>query len=122
MRKSDRTYLLVSLFLSATAVLYCCTIWFAIPLPRYYPLEHEWKWVNEKGVPSQGWYGMQAFAFLAGGVVTFVACLVLRRTRAVDRPVKPAALKALGLLTTVVLIACMAVLLHHEFAKWGIFK
>ncbi len=80
MRKSDLTYILVSVFVSMTALFYCCTMWFSIRLPRYYPLEHTWRWMNEKGVPSQGWYGMQAFAFLAGGIVTLMAYLALSRT------------------------------------------
>jgi len=122
MKKSDLVYILVAIFVSMTAFFYCCTFWFSIPLPRYYPLEHAWKWVNEKGVPSQGWYGMQAFAFLAAGIATAVAYLALRGIKAADRPVRPAALKGLGLLTTLVVVICMYAMLHHEFTKWGIFK
>lgn len=122
MRKSDLTYVLVSVFVSLTAFFYCCTVRFSIPLPRYYPLEHAWKWVNEKGVPSQGWYGMQAFAYLVAGAITLAAYAVLSRTRAADRPVGPAALKILGVLTTFIVLACMSFMLHCEFVKWGVFK
>jgi hypothetical protein len=122
MRKSDRTYILVSVFVSLTAFCYWCTVRFPIPLPRYYPLEHVWKWVNEKGVPSQGWYGMQAFAYLAAGVVTLAVCGVLSRPKTGDRPIRPAALKVFGVLATLIVVACLSLMLHEEFAKWGIFK
>ncbi len=122
MRKSDLTYILVSVFTSMTAIFYCCTFWFSIRLPRYYPLEHTWKWVNEKGVPSQGWYAMQVFAFLAASIVTVVTHLALSRMRCADSPIRPVTLKVLGLLTTLVIVVCMYAILHHEFTKWDILR
>ena len=122
MKKSDITYILCSIFAATTAFFYCCTMWFGIKLPRYYPLQHSWKWVKEKGVPSQGWYGMQTFAFLAAGAVTFAVYLILKRKVAADRALKPAATKMLGVAVTSVLIFCMGYMLYHEFDKWGIFQ
>ncbi len=122
MKKSDMTYITSSVFAAMTAFFYCCTMWFGIKLPRYYPLEHTWKWIKEKGVPSQGWYGMQAFAFLAAGVVTLITYLILRRNNSVEKFLKPALTKTLGLVVTLILIVCMAYMLYHEFDKWGIFK
>ena len=94
---------------------------FAIRLPRYYPLEHTWKWVNEKGVPSQGWYGMQAFAFLGAGVVTFIIYLVLKRVVPEETILKPAHTKILGVVAILTVIICLGYMLYHEFAKWGVF-
>ena len=122
MKKSDITYITCSVFATMTAFFYCCTMWFGIKLPRYYPLEHTWKWVKEKGVPSQGWYGMQAFAFLAAGIVTLITYLILIRNTSVETQFKPALIKKLGIVVTLILIACMTYMLYHEFDKWGILE
>ena len=122
MKKSDVVYILSAVFMATTSLFYCCTMWFHIKLPRYYPLEHAWKWVNEKGVPSQGWYGMQGFAFLAAGVVTLVAWIGLTK-RAVSKQtdLKPAQVKLCGAITTLVVAVCMGYMLYHEFSRWGVF-
>jgi len=120
MKKSDATYIIGSIFAATTAFFYCCTMWFPIKLPRYYPLEHTWKWVKEEGVPSQGWYGMQAFAFLTAGVVTLVVYFILKRIVPAEITLKPALTKILGGVVTLIVIMCMAYMLYHEFDKWGI--
>jgi hypothetical protein len=121
MKKSDVTYVLSTAYVAFTSFFYCCTMWFAIKLPRYYPLERTWKWVNEKGVPSQGWYGMQAFAFLAAGIVTFIIYLVLKRTVSVEAGLRSAHIRILGIAAIVTTIICLGYMLYHEFAKWGVF-
>jgi hypothetical protein len=121
MNKSDVTYILSAAFIAFTSLFYCCTMWFGIKLPRYYPLEHTWKWINEKGVPSQGWYGMQVFAFLTAGIVTLVIYLVLKRTVSAETILRPAQTKILAVATILVTIICMGYMMYHEFAKWGIF-
>ena len=120
MKKSDATYIIGSIFAAMTAFFYCWTMWFPIKLPRYYPLEHTWKWVKEEGVPSQGWYGMQAFAFLTAGVVTLVVYFILKRIVPAEITLKPALTKILGGVVTLIVIMCMAYMLYHEFDKWGI--
>jgi len=119
--KPDTVYLLSAVFVALTNVFYCCTMWFPIKLPRYYPLEHAWKWVNEKGVPSQGWYGMQAFAFLAAGIVTLIAYLVLKRVGSPQAGLKPVQIRLCGVITTLIALACMGYMLHYEFSRWGVF-
>ena len=121
MKKPDVTYVLSAAYVAFTSFFYCCTMWFAIKLPRYYPLEHTWKWVNEKGVPSQGWYGMQAFAFLAAGIVTFIIYLVLKRAVSTGTSLKPAHTRILGVAATMTVTICLGCMLYHEFAKWGVF-
>lgn len=121
MKKSDITYIICSVFSAMTAFFYCCTMWFGIKLPRYYPLEHTWKWVNEKGVPSQGWYGMQAFAFLAASIVTLAVYFVLKRAAGAETNLKPALARILGVVVTLIVIICMGSMLYHEFDKWGVF-
>ncbi|MFQ6036614.1 MAG: hypothetical protein ACE5NM_12320 [Sedimentisphaerales bacterium] len=125
MKKSDTTYIIGSIFSATTALFYCCTMWLSIRLPRYYPLQHSWKWVNEKGVPSQGWYGMQAFAFLAAGAVSFVVYFILLHlfaiSEAAEKTLKPAQTKILGVVVTLIIVICMVYMLYHEFDKWGIF-
>jgi len=122
MKKSDITYITCSVFATMTAFFYCCTMWFSIKLPRYYPLEHTWKWIKEKGVPSQGWYGMQAFAFLAAGIVTLIIYLILKHYNSAEAHLKPALTKVLGVAVTLILITCMIYMLYHEFDKWGVFS
>jgi len=121
MKKSDITYIVGSVFAAMTAFFYCCTMWFSIKLPRYYPLEHTWKWVNEKGVPSQGWYGMQVFAFLAAGIVTLVVYFILKRSIPAETKLKPALTRMLGMVVTLIIIICMGYMLYYEFDKWGVF-
>ena len=121
MRKSDAVYVLGCIFVALTNIFYCCTIWLPIPLPRYYPLEHVWKWVNEQGVPSQGWYGMQAFAFLMAGVITLIVYMVLKRASSSQISLKPSRVKLCGVVTTLLVVVCMGYMLHYEFSRWGVF-
>ena len=121
MNKSDITYIVGSVFAAMTGIFYCCIRWFSIKLPRYYPIEHTWKWVKEPGVPSQQWYSMQAFAFLAAGIVALSVYLILKHPAMKNRTLKPALTKALGISATAVLIGCMTYILFHEFSKWGVF-
>jgi len=120
-KKPDVTYVLGAAFMASTSFFYCCTMWFAVKLPRYYPLERTWKWVNEKGVPSQGWYGMQAFAFLAAGIVTFIIYFVLKRAVSAEASLKPAYTRILGAAAILTVIICMGYMLYYEFEKWGVF-
>jgi hypothetical protein len=121
MKKADLTYLAGSVFIALTALFYCSTIWFSIAVPRYYPLEHTWKCVNLKGVPSQGWYGMQGFAFLAAGIVTLLVCFVLKRFCAPNTTLPPAATRCIAVVTLLIVLPCMGYLLCHEFVRWKIF-
>lgn len=122
MRKSDIIYIAGSVFAAMTAFFYCCTMWFPIKLPRYYPLEHTWKLAKEEGIPSQGWYSMQAFAYLAAGIVALVAYFVLKHIASKKVNLKPILIKSLGVVVTIIIIVCMAYMLYYEFDKWGIFK
>jgi ABC-type Fe3+-siderophore transport system permease subunit len=121
MKKSDIRYVTCSVFVSMAAFFYAAAMWLGLKLPRYYPLEHTWKWFKEKGVPSQGWYAKQAFAFLAAGVVTLVVYLILKRSVGDETNLKPALIKTVGAATTCVVTICMGYILYHEFSKWGVF-
>ena len=96
-------------------------MWFSIKLPRYYPLQHTWKWGEEEGVASQGCYGMQAFAFLAAGIVSIVVYFILKRGFGAEIVLKPALTRMIGVVVTLIVIVCMAYMLYYEFDKWGIF-
>ena len=121
MTKSDITYITATVFAAMTGFFYCCNRWFSIKLPRYFPIEHAWKWAKEPGVPSQGWYSMQAFAFLSAGIVTLLVYLVLKHPAVKKKELKPAIARALGIVATVTVIGCMSYILFYEFDKWGIF-
>jgi len=121
MKKSDITYIICSVFSAMTAFFYFFAMWLHIRLLRYYPLEHTWKWVKEEGVPSQGWYAKQVFAFLAAGVVTLVVYFILKRYILAETYLKPALTRILGLVVTLIVIICMGYMLYYEFDKWGVF-
>ena len=121
MKKSDMTYIVCSVFSAMTAFFYFFAMWLGIKLPRYYPLEHTWKWVKEQGVPSQGWYAKQVFAFLAAGIVTLVVYFILKRSIPAETKLKPALCKMLGVVVTLIVIVCMGYMLYYEFGKWGVF-
>ena len=104
-----------------TAFFYACSMWFGIKLPRYYPLEHTWKWIKEKGVPSQGWYAKQIFAFLAAGAVTLVVYFILKRHIGTETNIKSTLIKKIGMAATLIIVICMGYILYHEFHKWGVF-
>lgn len=121
MKKADLTYLVGSVFIALTALFYCSTSWFSITVPRYYPLEHTWKCVNQKGVISQGWYGTQGFAFLAAGVVSLLVYLALKRFCSPNTALTATATRWIAAATFVVVLPCMGYLLWHEFVRWKIF-
>lgn len=121
MKKADITFLVGSVFMALTSVCYCATLWFSIKIPRYYPLEHTWKWVSEKGVPSQGWYGMQAFAYLAAGLVSLLLYWGLRRFATSPTGLSSGLTKAVAWITLGTVVGGMGYLLCHEFSRWGVF-
>ena len=120
MKKSDITYIVGCTFAAATSFFYCCVMLFHIKVPRYYPTLHTWKWANEKGIPSQGWYGMQVFAYLTGGIVALIVYLVCKHAVSKDVKVKPGTIKAIALTGLAVVLVCMGYMMYHEFAKWQI--
>ena len=122
MKKTDITYILGIVFASATSLFYCIPKWFHIQLPRYYQLEHAWKWAKEPGVPSQAWYASQAFAFVCAGLVTLAVCFALKYTALKEKELKPRSAGWLAVGATLVIIACMVYVLHHEYSEWGIFS
>lgn len=120
MKKSDTTFIVGCSFATAVSFFYCCTMWFTIKLPRYYPTLHVWKWGNEKSIPSQGWYGMQIFAYLTGGIVALIVYLLCKRAGAKDGELKQGTTKAIALTTLGAVITCMGYMLYHEFHRWQI--
>ncbi len=123
MKKSDLTYVLTAVFTSAVGFFYCGNRWWNINIPRYYPLEHTWKMVKEKGVPSQSWYGMQIFAFAAAAALTLLVYFALKflYSKNPDKSLSPTAHKIIGLAAVGVIVFCMGYILKFEFSKWGIF-
>lgn len=117
MKKSDITYMVGCTFAAATAFFYFCVMFFGITVPRYYPTLHQWKWVNEKGIPSQGWYGMQAFAYLTGGIVALVVYILCKRASN-QTELKAGTIKITAVGSCIVILLCMAYMMHHEFARW----
>ncbi|MCK4959257.1 MAG: hypothetical protein KAT00_07645 [Planctomycetes bacterium] len=121
MKRSDLTYILCCIYAAMTSFFYCCIRWFHITLPRYYPTERTWKWVNEKGVPSQGWYSMQVFAYVCAGIVTFIAYMLLKGKARGDQGLKPAHAKYIGAAATIMMVVAMSYITYYEFSKWGVF-
>ena len=121
-KKSDRTYILCCVFAAMTSLFYCSIRWFGIKLPRYYPTEHTWKWFKTEGVSSQGWYSMQTFAFVCGGIVTIIVYLLLKRAADNERDLEPRHAKYLGAVTTIIMIFALTYITWYEFSKWGVFE
>ena len=119
MKKSDITYVVGCAFIAAVSTFYCCTIHFKITVPRYYPTLHEWRWDKVEGVPSQGWYGIQSFAFMAGGIVAIAVYIACRRAGTKQTELKPGTVKGTALATLAVILLAMAYIMHHEFHRWG---
>jgi len=77
--------------------------------------------IKEEGVPSQGWYAKQAFAFLATGFVALVVYFILKRYIRAETNLKPALTRMLGVLVTLIVIICMGYMMYYEFNKWRVF-
>jgi ABC-type Fe3+-siderophore transport system permease subunit len=119
MKKSDVTYVSGSVFAVIASIFYSCIMHFHIPVPRYFPTEHYWKMHKIDGLVSQGWYGMQTYAFVLAGIVALVVSLILR-SKANDQPLKPAAAKSIGIAVSGIVVVCLVFILHHQFKHWGI--
>lgn len=119
MKKSDITYVTGSVFAALVSALYCIIMKFNITVPRYFPTEHKWMMHKVDGLPSQGWYGMQAYAFIAAGIVTFVIYMILK-SKATDTPLRPAAAKRIGISVSVIVVVCLTFIMHHHFKHCGI--
>jgi ABC-type Fe3+-siderophore transport system permease subunit len=122
MKKSDITYITTAAFISLTSIFYCAVSYFKIPIPRYYPLLNQWKMTKEAG-PSQGWYGLQAYAF-AGAIVISMALYFLMKSfsQKEEKPLSPLKVKTIGIITTLIVISSMTYILHHEFTKWHVYE
>jgi hypothetical protein len=114
MKNSDLTYILTGVFISAASFFYCLPKWFSITLPRYYTLEHTWKFGKEPGTISQGWYSAQLFAYVLAAVTTLVVFLFIKYFS------RKKGIKLSAVLSISVVIVCMIYLLWHEYSKWGI--
>ncbi len=120
MKQPDRSFLVAAVFMVSGALAYCSVAWFHIALPRYYPIEHAWKWVSEAGVPSQGWYAGQAFALLVALAAALVVHWMLKRWSASGSPLSPGATRVVAAVTLLVLAGTLGYLMWHEFTKWGV--
>ncbi len=120
MKKSDLTYVLGCTYATAVGLFYCSVRWFSIKLPRYYPTLHVWKTARVPGVPSQGWYAMQGFAYLGAAVVTVAVWLILKYAISRDTVLRPGMARTLGLVTSAVLVFCLGYICYYEFSHWGI--
>ena len=121
MKRKDLTYILCCTYAAMTSFFYCCVRWFHIVLPRYYPTQHTWKWVSEKGVPSQGWYAMQVFAYACAAVATLIVYILLKGKVKDDQSLKPSHVKCIGAAATTMMVVAMSYIMYYEFSKWGVF-
>jgi hypothetical protein len=121
MKKSDLTYIVGCAFTAAVSIFYCCIIHFKITIPRYYPNLHKWMWFDKiEGEPSQGWYGMQGFSFIVGGIIALAAYIACKKAGAGKQiELKPVTVKGTALATITVVLLAMAYIMQHEFHRWG---
>jgi hypothetical protein len=115
MRKQDAIVLSL-----CAAVVACCVLYiFQPPAPRYYPLDHEWRWEKAPGLPSMGWYGRTLWAFLAGGVAILVTWpIAVRLAKQAHNAPSAWMPKALTFLTFVAVLAALGHTVVHEYITW----
>ncbi|MCK4999192.1 MAG: hypothetical protein KAS23_06645 [Anaerohalosphaera sp.] len=119
MKKSDMIYIIGSVYVTLTGFFYCLTMWFSIQLPRYYPIEHTWKMVKEKGVPSQGWYSKQAFAYICAAAVTFMVYLIVNKMR--NRiTLKSSLMRSIAVICLSSTVYFLLYIMYYEFHHWHI--
>ena len=120
MKKSDITYIVCCAFAAAVSIFYACMRFFRITVPRYYPTLREWRWGKTEGIVSQGWYGIQSFAFVAGGIVAVAVYIACKRAGANQSELKSSMVKGLAVATIGVVLVAMGYIMYHEFHGWGI--
>ncbi len=119
MKKGDVVCVVGSVYAAATAFFYCFPLWFTwLKLPRYFPEEHRWQLGKVPGEISQGWYGMQVFAYVAAGVVALVAYFLVKKFAKND--LRPGTIKLVGVTMSIVMVVCLSYIMFHEFRKWGV--
>ncbi len=121
MKRSDITYVASAVFTACTGLLYVYARWASITVPRYYPLEHTWKMVKEKGVPSQAWYSVQCFAFIGGLIAAVVVYFVLKSFADKIGDLSNGITKCIGIVVTLIMVFSLSYIVWHEFTHWGIF-
>lgn len=80
--------------------------------PRYYPVEHLWRWEPLAGIASMGWYGKAAWSLAAGAVAAALLAVVLPRLTERNARALQKALAAALYLAYPFAVTCM---LLHEF-------
>jgi len=120
MKKSDITYIVCCASAAAISIFYACMRFFSITVPRYYPTLHEWRWGKTEGLTSQGWYGIQTYAFIAGGIVAIAAYFACKRAGANQTELKSSTVRGVAVATIGVIVAAMGYIMYHEFHGWGI--
>ena len=120
MKKSDITYIVCCAFTAAVSIFYACMRFFRITVPRYYPTLHEWRWGKTEGITSQGWYGIQSYAYIAGGIVAVAVYIVCKRAGSSRTELKSGTIRGIGVATVGVVLVAMGYIMFHEFHGWGI--
>jgi len=116
--KGDRSFLAGAVFIVLFCAAYCLATVAALPLPRYYPIEHLWRWARLPGVISQGWYGAMVFGF----AVAALPALLLHWTfgRLVrPRHLSPAWIRGLSALVLATVLSSLTFLLLRELCAAG---
>lgn len=118
-RKVSRYYTAV-VFLATYVVAYTLALVFPLPLPRYYPIEHTWRWTTLPDVPSMGWYGLVTFALLVSGLVTLMARIIFKHIPKEQKHVAARSHRMLAWMMVVILVGALTYIALHELQRWGI--
>jgi hypothetical protein len=115
LHKPDQTFVAAAIFVTIFAVSYCLTFLLDMPLPRYYPLQHDWMFSDQPGVPSQGWYGKVIFALLTSG-----AAASLGYRLPIGRKLAARRIKAIGLGACLISITALVYIVIFELRYWSV--
>jgi len=114
MKKSDSSFLLVTLFISLFSITYGYAIFYGPALPRYYPLLRIWKMSNETGLFSQGYYGMVLFALAISMGVTVIIGWVLKFIKPNTIVLSSGLTRLTGLTATVITLSSLVLIAIYE--------
>ena len=117
MKSSDAIYLSGCVLLIVFALFYCAVPLFHINLPRYYPTLRQWKTNQEPGVPSMGWYGRTAFAFILSIPAGVFAFLIIK-SRKGEMSNESIWFKLAGIAAILSLLLVMSYIVWHEYHVW----
>jgi hypothetical protein len=106
---------IVAIAITASTLIFCLVFILNPPMPKYLPLEREWRMGDTGPVIAMGWYGRTAAALLAGAFAgAAAASLAGALAKTADRRLSPKTVLAMTAFSLLALLAASARIIHEQ--------